>query len=153
MPLLVIITFLLHIVNVIDGKFSFYNIHFYLLHVLNKLILSCDDQENIRIVTCSKFYLGERQSISDLSLLIVGGEDINGGLQDSTELICPRNKDQYTHSSFYRKHNFSVPNIPVPSSVLIGNVRSGLPLICGGKAYYGQYLSTCFELSEQGRLL
>lgn len=95
-------------------------------------------------------YLGEGDSISDLSLLIVGGEDVDGRLMYETELICYPEKQKDQHNSFLSNKNSSVPDFPLPSSGLIGSVLSGVPLFCGGNDCYGKYVSTCTELSQEG---
>ena len=94
--------------------------------------------------------LGEEHSTSDLSLLIVGGEDVDGKLEYETELICYPEKQKHQQSSFLSNNNSSVPDFPLPSSGLIGSVLLGVPLFCGGKDSYGNYVSTCTEFSQRG---
>ena len=99
------------------------------------------------------FHIGWRNSSSDFSLLIVGGEDASGVFQDSTELICYHKKDvkHENRKDVFRldKHSF-LPDYPVPVSGLIGSVLSASPYFCGGRDLNGKYLSDCFELSHQG---
>ena len=85
-----------------------------------------------------------------MSLLIVGGEDVNGNLEYTTELICYPETQKHHQRSFLSNNTSSVPDFSLPASGLIGSVLSGVPLFCGGKDCYGNYVSSCTELSQEG---